>query len=197
MVFQLPSWQLLKQGDLPVKLPRWILNCFCTVVGAGLTMALVTVSSPEIGQEPKALAYMMYAFLAAFVVIASHEQEVEGELHSRVTTSIIVFVLATAGGLVSFYTQVFWPWGIGMMFGVVAFLPNGYPPAPESTADETRRRLIRKYLHTLAAVTFVCGAFVQTLMGSVLATVLTLIAGMLSIGLAVSQVGNHKKDHKG
>ncbi len=102
-------------------LPRWMLNCFCAVVGAAIAMTAVTAF--ESGQEAKALAYGLYAFIAAFVVVASHEQKVEGWSDHDVISSLVIFVLATIGGGASFIAQVFWPWGIGMMFGIMLNLP--------------------------------------------------------------------------
>lgn len=104
-----------------MNIPRWLLNCFCAVVGAALAMAVITAF--ESGQEAKALAYCLYAFMAAFVVVASHEQTVEGPSDSKVVLSLVMFTLATVGGGVSFFAQVFWPWGIGMMLGILPLLP--------------------------------------------------------------------------
>lgn len=106
-----------------MNIPRWLLNGFCAVVGAALAMAVVTACSPDRGQEPKVLAFGLYAFMAAFVVVASHEQKVEGTSDSKVVISLMMFALATVGGGVSFFTQVFWPWGIGMMFGILPLMP--------------------------------------------------------------------------
>lgn len=106
-----------------MNLPTWILNCFCAFVGAALTMSIVTACSSESGQEPKALAYGLYAFLAAFVVLASHEHKFDGASDRMVKISLVLFILATVGGGVSFYAQVFWPWGIAMMLGIMALLP--------------------------------------------------------------------------
>ena len=109
---------------MELELPRWMLNIFCAVVGAAIAMAVVTACSPESGQELKVIAYGLYAFMAAFVVVANHEQKVEGPSDSKVTASLVLFALATVGGGISFYTQVFWPWGIGMILGIVVLLPT-------------------------------------------------------------------------